>query len=836
MENNRYKFSFSLSIDSKNYNYNYIVYHQTNKNDSNYGNGFYLPQNTEIEIENNEIRAGEILTKKLTLKTKENKIYNDDIDDLNNIKCELADNQIDNTFKCDIIKPSSEYGIYLISLKSTNIKDKLQVKITVKSNYEKYIDDYKIIDLKIIIGLPDPKKTRIIQTQEDIYIGDYFTFNFYLYDKYDNQYKGNDEIISHLKIISNNILISEPIRSSDNVFMVSFVPKIPPRDLNIQIIYTIDSNNIIILNEQKITGRVLSNIEYKYTQFSGTKITTIKAGESLPLNVHFYDKNKNCIEQYDTLSVSLSAIITGPIGEYSKVRNYKFEEKENQELPSCKIYFSLDMDNDLITELGNYNIEINNGEYKKSYDFIVIPNTLNLNKFVSFYDKNNENFDLNNIQAGTFFNFTIYGQDDYDNKINTQIGNSISIKVFEKENQFNELSNDKYEFKLEEKVDNLGTLYNSLSIYETGQYIIKYYYNEELINILNYNEITTPKNVKIIPGKCSNINTTIDFSSIEGKKIGTNINIEIICKDYYGNSITKGGEYFTSKVYYSPDESSQVTIIDSLITDKNNGTYILSFYPPLEGYYYFSLILDDEIFYLEPEQKFYLEILKCDKYLCKDGSCVDSIKDCLDEGNLCPETKPINCTINGIFTCTNLQTECDCPNNLIKCDNVNYCVENYDIECPFFLPISCKKKYPEYEYKSYDGICRLNKEQEPNKRICPIGYILCSDFTCKTSYDKCIKYPECKEDEIRCLDQSCVSDQEYCPSQISCGNSSKFVCPDGSCVDSDLDCKKLPNCPSNTPYLCPNYFCVENESQCSKNQACGHGKSLCSDGICREQC
>ena len=836
MENDRYKFSFTLSSNNVNYYYNYTVYHQTNKNDNNYGNGFYLPENTEIDKENNEIKVGEILTKKIILKTKENKIYNDDIDYSNYIKCELVENQNDTSFEYSITKSSSEYGIYLLSLSSDIINDKLQVKIIIKSNYEKYSDNYTIIDLKILIGNPDPDKTVIKITKPEIYIGEVFSFYFYLYDKYENQYKANDEVISHLKIINNNILIPESIHTSDNVFIVSFTPKIPPRDLNIQIIYTIDSSNNIILNNQKITGRVLSNIEYKFTQFSGTKITTIKAGESLPLNVHFYDKNKNCIEQYDSLSVILSAIITGPIGEFSKVRNYKFEQKINEDLPSCKIYYYLNMDNDLITELGNYNIEINNGEYKKSYDFIVIPNTLNVNKFVSFYDKNNENFDLNNIQAGTFFNFTIYGQDDYDNKINTQIGNLISIKVFEKENQFNELSNDKYEFKLEEKVDNLGTLYNSLSIYETGQYIIKYYYNEELINILNYNEITTPKNIKIIPGKCSNINTTIDFSSIEGKKIGTNINIEIICKDYYGNSITKGGEYFTSKVYYSPDESSQVTIIDSLITDKNNGTYILSFYPPLEGYYYFSLILDDEIFYLEPEQKFYLEILKCDKYLCKDGSCVDSIKDCLDEGNLCPETKPINCTINGIFTCTNLQTECDCPNNLIKCDNVNYCVENYDIECPFFLPISCKKKYPEYEYKSYDGICRLNKEQEPNKRICPIGYILCSDFTCKTSYDKCIKYPECKEDEIRCLDQSCVSDQEYCPSQISCGNSSKFVCPDGSCVDSDLDCKKLPNCPSNTPYLCPNYFCVENESQCSKNQACGHGKSLCSDGICRKEC
>jgi hypothetical protein len=434
MENDRYKFSFTLSSNNENYYYNYTVYHQTNKNDNNYGNGFYLPENTEIDKENNEIKVGEILTKKIILKTKENKIYNDDIDYSNYIKCELVENQNDTSFEYSITKSSSEYGIYLLSLSSDIINDKLQVKIIIKSNYEKYSDNYTIIDLKILIGNPDPDKTVIKITKPEIYIGEVFSFYFYLYDKYENQYKANDEVISHLKIINNNILIPESIHTSDNVFIVSFTPKIPPRDLNIQIIYTIDSSNNIILNNQKITGRVLSNIEYKFTQFSGTKITTIKAGESLPLNVHFYDKNKNCIEQYDTLYVSLSAIITGPIGEYSKVRNYKFEEKENQELPSCKIYFSLDMDNDLITELGNYNIEINNGEYKKSYDFIVIPNTLNVNKFVSFYDKNNENFDLNNIQAGTFFNFTIYGQDDYDNKINTQIGNSISIKVFENEN------------------------------------------------------------------------------------------------------------------------------------------------------------------------------------------------------------------------------------------------------------------------------------------------------------------------------------------------------------------------------------------------------------------
>ena len=204
---------------------------------------------------------------------------------------------------------------------------------------------------------------------------------------------------------------------------------------------------------------------------------------------------------------------------------------------------------------------------------------------------------------------------------------------------------------------------------------------------------------------------------------------------------------------------------------------------------------------------------------------------------------PIYCEKND--KCVKSAIECPCEEGFTACEiikenNYNYsiCVHEIDKieECPFSIPIDCESRYPEYPYEGYDGICRKYKNQEPNPRVCPLGYYLCPDFSCRKNINECAKYNKCNDDQIKCLDQTCVSDQKDCPSQISCGDPSKFVCPDGTCVNSELDCKILPTCPTDTPILCPNYSCVSDISKCTKNPACGHGKTLCSDYICREKC
>ena len=43
-------------------------------------------------------------------------------------------------------------------------------------------------------------------------------------------------------------------------------------------------------------------------------------------------------------------------------------------------------------------------------------------------------------------------------------------------------------------------------------------------------------------------------------------------------------------------------------------------------------------------------------------------------------------------------------------------------------------------------------------------------------------------------------------------------------------------CPLDHPYLCNDNACAESFADCSRGVACGDGKSLCQDKICRETC
>jgi hypothetical protein len=78
--------------------------------------------------------------------------------------------------------------------------------------------------------------------------------------------------------------------------------------------------------------------------------------------------------------------------------------------------------------------------------------------------------------------------------------------------------------------------------------------------------------------------------------------------------------------------------------------------------------------------------------------------------------------------------------------------------------------------------------------------------------------------------------KKNCPTSITCPNVDDYVCPDGTCVENEIYCTKLKTCPDETPYLCSDYSCAKNPESCTHTVACGHGKSLCIDLICRETC
>ena len=209
---------------------------------------------------------------------------------------------------------------------------------------------------------------------------------------------------------------------------------------------------------------------------------------------------------------------------------------------------------------------------------------------------------------------------------------------------------------------------------------------------------------------------------------------------------------------------------------------------------------------------------------------------CIEPPNDCPRETPFLCKVNGVEKCQASQNDCGCPTGMERCGYMNVCVfKEYIDMCPFTLPVNCKKYGANYELCG-DGICRLSKDYKPNQRVCPIGFILCPDLSCRSSYDECLTYENCKDNEIRCNDQTCVTDQKYCPSTITCSSPGMKVCSDGTCVENEIECSRLPKCPENTPILCNNNSCVADANSCPKSVSCGHGLSLCSDLICRENC
>ena len=167
---------------------------------------------------------------------------------------------------------------------------------------------------------------------------------------------------------------------------------------------------------------------------------------------------------------------------------------------------------------------------------------------------------------------------------------------------------------------------------------------------------------------------------------------------------------------------------------------------------------------------------------------------------------------------------------------MRYCVpEGREDMCPTYKTRKCSKLNLNWVYQD-DGICRDSENRSPSQRVCPIGKVLCCDLSCQDNYDLCPVTEELPGVKTRCVEQTVTNYAFECPSTIMCTNPDYVVCSDGECVPNEIYCKPLRECPLNYPYLCNNNACAKSFEDCSKGVACGDGKSLCQDNICRETC
>ena len=820
-----YHFSFNIIYESSSEPFDLKVNHfsKNEDGDEKYGNGDYNLTESEISTDKAEFIAGSSHDIFLTLRTNEGLIYNGDFD-TSLINCnEISDN--DDTFSCIPLK--KETGIYIIryyTSKYRTAEDKIFNTI-ILWNSDK--TDSRIFEVLLVNkgGIPSKENTEIKTTLLPKIKADVEkpSISFILKDKFGNPINPND-IISKLQFENHDIPIKANIVPKPNSYEIDSQLEVsyPPKDISIQLYY-VDNNIKLDLFEDLQKSVFEFTIDFDKCVVTSKNYNRMKAGEFLDLNIYTYDKYSQYFEDDDVTS-SFRAIVFGPLGNNPQTKTFYFQRDNNHKY----LYKIIIDETNYYNITGTYSITVQANEKNiATYSQTLFSGDIDFSKFVVKYIHLEEkSYDDQHIPVGELIQFNVQAYDKFGNKIDNVPLIPELFKI---------LNNDGKEYMVTIYSGGNGALECLFTSTIAGSYKFNYFYDGEKISPDIENG---PDEIAFVAGECSEVNPNIDYPEDNETDISVTYKYIIKCFDKYNNEVSKGGAKFSSKVYLYVEKSQSKIDIEPKIEDLENGEYAISFIPPLEGVYSIYTYLDGNKY---DEKQFNLTAKDCspDVKCPNDGTCKKNLTYCIPEKNRCKvgdiKKYPFRCT--GSDECVDSMTKCK-PENASQCLYMNASYpEGKSYLCSYYLPIDCKRKYPSYRQLCPDGICRQSKNLKPNQRVCPIGKILCADLTCKDNITECYNdWKECSGTQVRCPDQSCADDQKNCPTTITCSNPDDFVCPDGTCVENEIYCSKLKTCPDETPYLCTDNSCSNKPENCPHTVACGHGKSLCSDLICRETC
>ena len=838
-----YTVDFTIEYDNITSSFHYNVLLTSDKDDTGHGNGPYLAENTLIDCSDSiTLEAGETKEMIILLRTAKDLLYNNEINKEAVFQYELS--QPDSTFSFKRAEGNTT-GNFTLTISSTYASTNiLTIKILEKKAEQ--AKAVKTISLTITPNsIPDPENTVIVTSPgEEIAAGKTIEIKFKIADTYNNQYIDNEEAISHMSLTQNEIKMANAqfiLGNDHETYSAIYLPTYPPRKEIINIKYENPDGSSNPLFKESIITTVASEPDFSQSIIVTSNADEMEAGQKLSINATIYDKQGICIEKdYEDGKLPIKVSVTGPLEDVSKQLSFVYSFNKEPTASSCNNKFVLNVPDDKVyNATGTYTINVYNeedGMTIKQYTQSLNPGEYDIEHFNVVYAR--KDFNPNEVLAGDKIELNITGKDKYDNPQNSKLLDLIMVNC----TLDRTIRGDICEVTYEEYTS--GTLFVTMTIMRTGLFEFQYTYNKNIINIKE-----GPKSVMIVPGVCSPVNPSVDWSKLTDVKTpGEPKTFRITCYDEFKNPVTIGGLEFVVVTTLVIEKTS--TNVQSTLVDNGNGTYDVSLTPPLAGNYTINVTLGYDKY---ADWNFTIEsgATKCsgDKpYACPNAilnpekACVSNLLDCIDDkyrNEACnTEEAPFYCfSDNNKNECVSSITKCACPAGYVKCPWMGYCVpeELENVMCPFTLPINCKK-YPGYTTSCKDGICRSSQALGPSQRVCPIGYVLCADLTCQPSYSQCKTYPACADDEVQCIDQSCASDQSKCPTTITCSDPSQVVCPDGSCVSSEIYCPALPQCTNPTPYLCANNACSTSASECPKSISCGHTYSLCSDMICRHEC
>ena len=794
-----------------------------------YDNSPYIIENCILSPKNSSFIAGNYINFTLELRTEKGLLYNGNIDINNDILIEIL--KYDESFSYSINKLGTNNGIYIITIYS-HVKGNNTMKV--------FLNDLKpekrevgLVEYLVHPGKVPCKNYTFINNEKkfNVKANTIFEISFTLSDNYNNSFEGRNDIID------NNYLLllngGEPMSSvsmsmiNENTYKFIIYAKYPPKTMYLNILYNDTKNSVYCFMEDIIVNIIITDIDFYRTQIISNNKERIYVGEYLDMKLYIFDKKGECFDDKTDYSDKFKIVVTGPLNSnkqskiiyvVKKISGVMEEECNNE-------YQIIIIEEEKYKYAGNYIIKVyGNDELIAQYNQVCIAKDYVL--FFLDYE-----FDPNHISVYETTRFTITGTDEYLNKIeNFPLIDDITIDL-----SLNGVMVNKEEYEKEKYEIILGELHYNLDVHKAGKYQLHMYYKENEVKVVNI-DLPLPI-LNFFPGPCyAENNTNFNLSTIDGFVTEKPVSFKFQCYDKYYNKIIKGGEDFSVTGHILIDNDN-INLNNVEINDNTDGTYSISFIPNYPGKYIISIFNKNEKYGEDVSLLF--EIKECKgstPILCPDDRCVENYYQCIEPPNGCDIDTPFKCKVNGIETCVKSQIDCDCPLGYIRCGYMHYCVkEGKNDMCPTFKATAKCKISKNIVFP--DGVCRPSDHLPPNQIVCPIGYVLCPDLTCRKNHSQCELSPDLPSNKVRCVDQSIKNSNSECPSTISCDDPNQVVCSNTrKCVNNEIECPKLTECSSSMPFLCSPDWCVPNSSYCPKAKACGEGYSMCSDLLCKTSC
>ena len=824
-----YLFEYTIKGNGAEETYKYPLNIKSCRDDTGRGNGEYVAANTEFSAAKVSFVAGDTASFDIILKTSEKLIYNDGVNIAETFKWESLIE--DSELKVEINKKGYASGIYAVTVRTTKIFAKQNI-LTFSVKEKEAKEWTKLKDLTINVEVmpkmpPNTDLSKFTNPPETMTAGTPFKFTFKIFDFYGNAIVDRS-ITNYLILFNNKVEIpSNTELNEDGSYTLTATIQYPPRNASLQVFYK--QNNDMAEINNTVFSVFLESTSYdpKKSKIRGSKLTKMDAGDVLDVSIWLYDANGKCMDV--DKPIDIQATCNGP-----KNHKYQFKLVKNPTLNECMNSYQIIVDeNNKQIVAGKYKCSITvGGSEWGAYDQTVDAGPADKSKFLL---SNVTDTNYAKVPAGTSFTHRLVTQDAFGNVVNNALTPLTKFRVMSrKDGNYIELK-DNRTITYSEKTQ--GQLEVTVSVNTIGTYYLAVIYNgEELANV---DRTKSPATFTVIPLECSGQFTEYDNSRIEKATVSSEAILRFSTFDRLGNKLIVGGCKTSCTVTLASNPNEEV---NAQVRDEGDGSYRCAFIPLVEDTYQVQIKVGESL-YGTKIAEFKISNPECKgatpiRCIANPSKCVSDIKKCATKGgdNDCPSDEPFFCDRAKETVCTKSQTKCDCKEGYFKADRQPFCVkkELVDVVTPLMKNVDCGDN----AVLCNDGTCRVNLNQCPNKYGNPVGYVQCPNLTWETELEKCtIVAPQCKDNEVRCSDQTCNTDYSKCASTITCPKVAQIVCPgpkgELSCQDSELTCGAPKKCPPSAPVLCTNNQCATKFSTCQPGIVCGPKLALGVDGVCK---